>query len=297
MSAASTSGGGQTPIAASGTILLGDFRVHRLGYGSMRLAGPDAWGPVSDEGEAIRAVRRAVELGVDFIDTADSYGPFYSEQVLKKALHPYPDGLVIATKAGHTRPGPTDWVPVGRREYIRQQCHLSLRHLGVERLDILQVHRLDLKVPLEEQFGTLQELQDEGLVRHVGLSNVTIEQATVAREAIELVCIQNPYSLARREHEPLVDLCEEWGIAFIPWAPIAAGRLTASAELAECARELGATPAQLALAWLLRRSATMLPIPGSASAAHVEENCRAAELELTDADVERVGVLLGRASS
>src|SRR6185437_6680208 len=249
-----------TPIAASGTISLGSFTVHRLGYGAMRLSGPDAWGPPPDEAEAIRAVRRAVDLGVDFIDTADSYGPFWSEQLLKRALHPYPDHLVIATKAGQTRPGPTDWVPLGRREYIRQQCYLSLRHLGVERLDILQIHRLDLKVPLEEQFGTLQELQDEGLVRHVGLSNVTIEQATQARETLELVNIQLPYSLARREHDGFIDLCTDWGVAFIPWAPLAAGRLAENADLLRLAQEAGATPAQLAIAWLLRRSPIMLPI-------------------------------------
>jgi pyridoxine 4-dehydrogenase len=284
-----------SPIAASGTISLGSFTVHRLGYGAMRLAGPDAWGPPPDPEEGIRAVRRAVELGVDFIDTADSYGPFWSEQLLKKALHPYPEHLVIATKAGQTRPGPADWVPVGRREYIRQQCHLSLRHLGVEQIDILQIHRLDLKVPLEEQFGTLRELQDEGLVRHVGLSNVTIEQATLARQAVELASIQLPYSLARREHDGFVDLCAEWGIAFIPWAPIAAGRLAANVELARLARELGATPAQLAVAWLLRRSPVMMPIPGSASVAHVEENCAAAELELADSDIAAIGRLVAAA--
>jgi pyridoxine 4-dehydrogenase len=284
-----------SPIAASGTISLGSFTVHRLGYGAMRLAGPDAWGPPPDADEGLRAVRRAVELGVDFIDTADSYGPFWSEQLLKKALHPYPEHLVIATKAGQTRPGPTEWVPVGRREYIRQQCHLSLRHLGVERIDILQIHRLDLNVPLEEQFGTLRELQDEGLVRHVGLSNVTIEQATLARQAVELVSIQLPYSLARREHDGFVDLCTEWGIAFIPWAPIAAGRLADNEELLRLARELGATPAQLAVAWLLRRSPVMMPIPGSASVGHVEENCAAAELELDDADYDTIGRLIGTA--
>jgi pyridoxine 4-dehydrogenase len=281
-----------SPIAASGTISLGSLTVHRLGYGAMRLSGPDAWGPPPDPEEAVRAVRRAVDLGVDFIDTADSYGPFFSEQLLKKALHPYPEHLVIATKAGQTRPGPNDWVPLGRREYIRQQCYLSLRHLGVEQIDIFQVHRLDLNVPLEEQFGTLRELQDEGLVRHVGLSNVTIEQATLAREAVELVSIQLPYSLARREHDGFVDLCTEWGVAFIPWAPIAAGRLAQNEELAALARELGATPAQLAVAWLLRRSPVMMPIPGSAKVAHVEENCAAAELELGDADFDTIGRLL-----
>jgi aryl-alcohol dehydrogenase-like predicted oxidoreductase len=284
-----------SPIAASGTISLGSFTVHRLGYGAMRLAGPGAWGPPLDPDEGIRAVRRAVELGVDFIDTADSYGPFWSEQLLKKALHPYPEHLVIATKAGQTRPGPTDWVPVGRREYIRQQCLLSLRHLGVEQIDIFQIHRLDLNVPLEEQFGTLRELQDEGLIRHVGLSNVTIEQATLARQAVELVSIQLPYSLARREHDGFVDLCTEWGIAFIPWAPIAAGRLAGNAELTRLAQALGATPAQLAIAWLLRRSPVMMPIPGSGSVAHVEENCAAAELELEDSDFETVGRLVAAA--
>lgn len=279
--------------AAAGTIDLGDLTVNRLGYGGLRLTGPpDAWGPPPDKAEAIKAVRRAVELGVNFIDTADSYGPFFSEMTIKEALHPYPDGLVIATKAGHTRPGPTDWAAVGRPEYIRQQCHLSLRHLGVERIDVFQIHRLDPLVAIDDQLATLRDLQSEGLVRHVGLSNVTIEQAAYARDAVSLVSVQNPYSLARRQHEELVDLCAEWGIAFIPWAPIAAGKLVTEGHLAELAAELGATPAQLALAWLLRRSPTMLVIPGSARAAHVEENCGAAGLELSDADVERIGGLL-----
>jgi pyridoxine 4-dehydrogenase len=285
------------PIEASGKIRLGQFTVHRLGYGAMRLTGPpDSWGPPPDKEEALRAVRRAVELGVDFIDTADSYGPFWSEMMLKEALHPYPEGLVIATKAGHTRPGPTDWVPVGRPEYIRQQVHLSLRHLGVEQLDIFQIHRLDPHVPLDDQLATLRELRAEGLVREVALSNVTIEQATQAREAVPIVSIQNPYSLARRDHEQLVDLCAEWGIAFIPWAPMAAGRLTESDVLVRVARELDATPAQVALAWLLRRSPVMLPIPGSASVAHVEENCAAAEFQLSDDEFERVGELLRAAA-
>jgi aryl-alcohol dehydrogenase-like predicted oxidoreductase len=287
-----------TPVVASGTIQLGDLTVHRLGYGSMRLTGPpDAWGPPLDKAEAVRAVRRAVELGVNFIDTADSYGPFDSEMTIKEALHPYPDGLVIATKAGHTRPSPTEWAPVGRPEYIRQQCHLSLRHLGVERIDLFQVHRLDPLVAIDDQLATLRDLQSEGLVRQFGLCNVTIEQARYARDAISLVSVQNPYSLARRQHEELVDLCADWGVAFIPWAPIAAGRLTESGPLVDLARELGAAPAQLALAWLLRRSPTMLVIPGSAKAAHVEENCLAAELELSDADAERIGSLLGPAGS
>ncbi len=283
------------PIAASGTITLGSVTVHRLGYGAMRLSGPDAWGPPPDPDEGIRAVRRAVELGVDFIDTADSYGPFWSEQLLKKALHPYPEHLLIATKAGQARPGPTDWVPLGRREYIRQQCHLSLRHLGVERIDIFQIHRLDLNVPLDEQFGTLRELQDEGLIRHVGLSNVTIEQATLARQTVDLVSIQLPYSLLRREHDGFVDLCADWGIGFIPWAPIAAGRLVANDELTRIAEKTGATPAQLAVAWLLKRSPVMMPIPGSASVAHVEENCAAAEVELDAEDYDTIGRLVAAA--
>jgi pyridoxine 4-dehydrogenase len=281
-------------VTTSGVIRLGELEVHRLGYGSMRVTGPpDTWGMPADKDGSIRAIRRAVELGVNFIDTADAYGPFVSEMLIKEALHPYPDGLVIATKAGHTRPSPTDWVPVGRPAYIRQQVHLSLRHLGVERIDLFQIHRLDLEVPLEDQFGTLRELQAEGLVHEVGICNVTIEQAKQAREEAGIVSIQNPYSLARRQHEELVDLCTEWGIAFIPWAPIGAGKLASNEPLAEVARELGVTPAQLALAWLLRRSPQMLVIPGSAKAAHVEENCAAAEIQLSDEDVERVGALLG----
>jgi aryl-alcohol dehydrogenase-like predicted oxidoreductase len=280
-------------VAASGEITLGELTVYRLGYGSMRLTGPpDAWGPVADKAEALRAVRRAVDLGVNFIDTADAYGPFEAEKMIKEALHPYPDGLVIATKAGHTRPSPTGWAPVGRPDYIRQQVHLSLRHLGVERLDLFQIHRLDPQVPIDDQLGTLRDLRAEGLVREVGLSNVTIDDVRYAREAVPIVSVQNPYSLARRQHEELLDLCAEWGIAFLPWAPIAQGKLAANEALVEVARELGATPAQLALAWLLRRSPNMLVFPGSARAAHVEENCGAASIELSDADAERIGSLL-----
>ena len=279
--------------AAAGRIRLGSLEVTRLGYGAMSLSGPDAWGPPPDEPEGLRALRRAVELGVDFVDTADSYGPAISEQLVRKALHPYPDGLVIATKAGQARPDPTAWVPLGRREYIRQQCHLSLRNLGLERIDLFQIHRPDPHVPLADQLETLRELQDEGLIRHVGLSNVTLEQVQEAREAIELVSVQLPYSLARREHEPTLERCEAWGIAFIPWAPMAAGRLVREGALDALAAEFGASPAQLALAWLLRRSPVLLPIPGSAKVAHVEQNYAAAAIALSDEQATRIEQALG----
>jgi aryl-alcohol dehydrogenase-like predicted oxidoreductase len=269
---------------ASGSFALGgDLPVHRLGYGSMQLTGDGVWGDPRDPDEAVRVLRRAVELGVTFLDTADSYGPVVAEQLIKKALHPYPDDLVIATKAGLTRSGPGDWRPVGRPEYLRQQVELSLRNLGLERIDLHQLHRIDPKVPLADQVGELKLLQDEGKIRHIGLSEVSVEELEQAREIAEIVSVQNLFNLSDRSAEPLLDHVEAEGIAFIPWFPLATGKLSKpGGPLDALAGEHDATPSQLALAWLLRRSPVMLPIPGTSTVAHLEDNVAAASLELSD---------------
>ncbi|MCF8564145.1 aldo/keto reductase [Alicyclobacillus tolerans] len=265
----------------------GDLPVHRLGYGAMQLTGPGIWGDPRDPDEAVRVLKRAVELGVTFIDTADSYGPFVSEMLIKKALHPYPGDLVIATKAGLTRSGPDDWRPVGRPEYLRQQVELSLRHLGLERIDLLQLHRVDPKVPLEEQVGELKMLQQEGKIRHIGLSEVSVEQIEQAQKIAAIVSVQNLYNLAKRDAEPVLDYCDSHNIAFIPWFPLATGKLAKEGgPLDELAKRHGAKPSQLALAWLLKKSKVMLPIPGTSSVAHVEENIAAAGIELSDEEFQ-----------
>ncbi|MGW4329312.1 aldo/keto reductase [Nocardia sp. NPDC004573] len=287
------------PAAASGTFALGgDLPVHRLGYGAMQLTGPGVWGDPKDPDEAVRVLRRAVELGVNFIDTADSYGPFVSEQLIRKALHPYPEGLVIATKAGLTRQGPNEWRPVGRPEYLRQQAELSLRHLGVDRIDLYQLHRIDPQVPLADQLGELVALQQEGKIRHIGVSQVTVEQLRAARELATIVSVQNLYNLANRADEDVLNYAEQENIGFIPWFPIATGELAApGGPLAAISAEHGATPAQLALAWLLRRSRVLLPIPGTSSVAHVEENIAAARIELTDKEFEALSAATGPAGN
>ena len=274
-----------TPSAqASGTFALGgDLPVNRLGYGSMQLTGDGVWGDPKDPDEAVRVLRRAVELGVTLIDTADSYGPVVAEQLIKKALHPYPDGLVIATKAGLTRSGPGDWRPVGRPEYLRQQVELSLRNLGLERIDLHQLHRIDPQVPLADQVGELKLLQDEGKIRHIGLSEVSIDELEQARTIAEIVSVQNLFNLSNRSAEPLLEHAEAEGIAFIPWFPLATGELSKpGGPLDAQARQHDATPSQLALAWLLRRSPVMLPIPGTSTVAHLEDNLAAASLQLSD---------------
>jgi pyridoxine 4-dehydrogenase len=279
------------PVAESGTFEIGgDMPVRRLGYGAMQLTGPGVWGPPRDHDEAIRVLRRAVELGVTFIDTADSYGPFVAEELIREALHPYPEELVIATKAGLTRAGPGDWRPVGRPEYLRQQVELSLRHLGVERIDLLQLHRIDAKVPLAEQVGELKLLQDEGKIRHIGLSEVSVEQLQEAQKTASIVSVQNRFNLVDRSAEPLLEHSEANDVAFIPWFPLATGKLADDGgPLDELAGELDAKPSQLALAWLLWRSPVMLPIPGTSSVAHLEDNLAAATIELTDDQAERLG--------
>jgi len=274
--------------AASGTYRLGgDLPVVRLGYGTMQLTGPGVWGDPDDPDEARRVLRRAVELGVTFLDTADSYGPIVAEELVRTALTPYPDDLVVATKCGFTRTGPGRWIPLGRPEYLRQQCMLSLRHLGLERIDLLQLHRVDPKVPLADQVGELAALRDEGKVRHIGLSEVSVEQIGEAQQVAPIVSVQNRYNLADRSAEDVLDYCESQDIAFIPWFPLATGALSEEGgPLRAIADRLGATPSQLALAWLLRRSPVMLPIPGTSSVAHLEDNVAAAGLTLADADVD-----------
>jgi aryl-alcohol dehydrogenase-like predicted oxidoreductase len=271
------------PAAASGTLTIGgDLPVTRLGFGAMRITGKGIWGPPADPDESVRVLRRAVDLGVDLIDTADSYGPYHSEDLIRDALHPY-DGVTIATKGGLTRSGPDEWAPVGRPEYLRQCVEMSLRRLGVERIDLYQLHRIDPAVPLADQLGVLKDMQGEGKIRHLGLSEVTVEQLDEARQLIEVVSVQNLYNLVNRTHEAVVDYCEAAGIAFIPWFPLAAAELARPGSvLDEAARRHEASPSQLALAWLLRRSPVILPIPGTGSVAHLEENVAAAELSLTD---------------
>jgi aryl-alcohol dehydrogenase-like predicted oxidoreductase len=274
--------------AQSGTYVLGGkYPVNRLGYGSMQLTGPGVWGDPEDPDEAVRVLQRAAELGVNFIDTADAYGPFVAEQLIKKALHPYADDMIIATKAGFTRSGPNDWRPVGRPEYLRQQVELSLRHLGLDRIPLLQLHRIDPKVPLADQLGELKLLQDEGKIGLIGLSEVDVEQLRQAQEIATIASVQNLYNLVNRKAEALLDYSEANDIAFIPWFPLATGKLAeAGGPLAEIATRLGATGSQLALAWLLQRSPVMLPIPGTSSVAHLEDNLAAAGIKLSASDVE-----------
>ncbi|MGX5716755.1 aldo/keto reductase [Arthrobacter sp. MAHUQ-56] len=271
-------------LELSATIDLKDLgTVHRLGFGAMRIVGDGVWGEPADRQDAVAVVRRAVELGVDFIDTADSYGPNISEEIIAEALHPYKDGLKIATKVGFTRTGPNKWVPVGRPEYLRQQTELSLRKLKVDTLDLLQLHRIDPKVDREEQFGVLRELQDEGKVRALGLSQVGIEELEAAGKHFTVSTVQNRYNLTDRSSEDVLRYSEENGIGFIPWAPISAGELAQpGGPLDAAAKRLGATTSQIALAWLLRRSPAMMPIPGTGSVQHLEENMAAAGITLDD---------------
>lgn len=282
-----------TTLSKAGTFDIGGTtRVTRLGYGAMQITGPGVWGEPRDRAEALRVLRRAVELGVDFIDTADSYGPFISEQLIREALHPYPEGLVIATKAGLARTGPGQWHPVGRPEYLRQQVELSLRNLGLDRIELLQLHRIDPKVPIAEQVGELEKLRQEGKIHHIGLSEVSVEDLQEAQKNAPIVSVQNLYNLANRQSEALLDHVEANDIAFIPWFPLATGDLARrDGSLQRIATEIGATPSQLALAWLLKRSPVMLPIPGTASVAHLEENLAAAEIELTDEQFEALAAV------
>ena len=268
---------------------IGDLDIHRLGFGAMRLTG---YRPVADRTDAIRVARRAVELGVDFIDTADAYGIGANEELLAEALHPYGD-VVIATKIGHTRPSPREWIPLGRPEYLRQAAELSLRRLRVERIDLLQLHRVDPAVPFADQLGALARLVDEGKVRYVGLSEVTMDQLREARRHVEVVSVQNRYNLTDRGHEPVLEYCTAEGIAFIPWVPIALGEHAGSRALADIAAETGATAAQLSLAWLLHRSPVVVPIPGTSSETHLAENVAAADVRLTAEQTTRLEAYSG----
>lgn len=268
---------------ASGTFVIGgDLKVHRLGFGAMRITGPGIWGPPHDRAEARRVVQRAIELGVNFIDTADSYGPEVSEEIIAEALHPYPEGLVIATKGGLTRQGPNQWMPVGRPEYLWQQVEMSLRRLRLERIDLYQLHRIDPKVPVEESLGALKDLQTQGKIRHIGLSEVSPEEIERARETVAIVTVQNRYNLSDRVHERTLEYCANHDLGFIPWFPVAAGKLTRpGGPLDALARRHGVSLAQLSIAWLLQRSPVTLPIPGTSSVAHLEENVGAANLQLS----------------
>ncbi|ANW64472.1 oxidoreductase [Mycobacterium sp. djl-10] len=265
----------------------GDLTVNRLGFGAMRLTGKGVWGPPADRDECIRVLRRAVELGVTFIDTADSYGPYISEELIHEALHPYPDDLVIATKAGLLRTGPDVWVPLAKPAYLRQEVEMSLRRLEVETIDLFQLHRVDPDYAIAEQVGELAALQREGKIRHIGLSEVDIDTLRAAQQEATIVSVQNMYNLTVRQSEPLLDVATDEGIGFIPWFPLAAGPLAAQdGPLQTIAAEHGATASQLALAWLLKRSPAMLPIPGTSRVAHLEENVAAADITLTDAEFE-----------
>jgi len=268
----------------SGTFEIGgDLPVHRLGFGAMRITGQGIWGEPEDRDEAIRVLKRSLELGINFIDTADSYGPEVSERLIAEALYPYPKDLIIATKAGLRRPGPDQWIEDGRPEYLRGQVESSLRRLRLERIDLLQLHRIDPKVPLEDQLGALTRLQQEGKIRHLGLSEVSVAQIEAARKLAEIATVQNLYNLGNRKSEDVLDYSEAEGIGFIPWFPLATGELAQpGGPLARAAERLHATPSQVALAWLLHRSPVMLPIPGTSRVKHLEENTAAALVQLDE---------------
>src|SRR5229473_2000544 len=281
----------------SGEFLIGgDLRVTRLGFGAMRITGDGIWGEPADRAEAVRVLRRAVELGINFIDTADSYGPGVSEEIIAEALHPYPNGLVIATKGGYVRLGPNQWVENGKPEHLRSACEGSLRRLRLDRIDLYQLHRIDAKVPAEYQLDTLQDLQAQGKIKHIGLSEVSVKQIQHARTIIPIVSVQNRYSISDRGSEDVLEYCEKEKMGFIPWFPLAAGRVSgADSPIRRLATELKATPSQVALAWLLARSPVMLPIPGTSKVKHLEENVAAAEIKI-DANLMRELENMARAS-
>ncbi|PJF01561.1 oxidoreductase [Streptomyces carminius] len=283
---------GQKRIERSGTVRIGDRTVHRMSFGAMRLADKEIWGPPADRENSIRVARRAVDLGIDHIDTADSYAFGVTEEILREALHPYPDDLLIATKAGQTQVRPGEWAPVGRPSYLRQQCEASLRRLRVERIGLFYLHRVDPQVPFDDQLGAMKELQEEGKIAHFGLSSVTVEQIEQARRVIDVAAVQNIFNVAARMGEDVLDHCEQERIPFVAWFPILSGGLAApEGVVAEVAAELDSTPAQVALAWLLARSDVLCPIPGTSSIAHLEENVAASSLRLSDDHLARLAAL------
>ena len=288
---AKKSGEEQQLARSAGDFLIGnDLRVTRLGFGAMRITGDGVWGEPADRKEAIRVLRRAVELGVNFIDTADSYGPGVSEEIIAEALYPYPAGLVIATKGGFDRPGPNKWVENGRPEHLRLVCEGSLRRLRLEQIDLYQLHRIDSKIPAEDQLGALKELQAQGKIKHVGLSGVSVKQIVHARTVVPVVSVQNRYSVADRGSEDVLEYCEKEKLGFIPWFPLAAGRVSGTeSPIKHVAAQLKATPSQVALAWLLARSPVMLPIPGTSKVEHLEENVAAADLKIDPNNIEELG--------
>jgi len=287
------------PAAKAGDFVIGgDLRIHRLGFGAMRITGKGIWGEPKDRAEAIRVLRKAVELGINFIDTADSYGPSVSEEIIAEALYPYPKELVIATKVGLERPGPDQWVPNGKPAHLRQACEGSLRRLRMERIDLFQLHRIDDKVPAEDQLGTLKDLQAEGKIKHIGLSEVSVAQIEHARKLVPIVTVQNRYSVLDRGAEDVLEYCEREKIGFIPWFPLGAGQLSAAgSKLATIAKQAKITPSQLALAWLLRRSPVMLPIPGTSRVEHLEENVATASVRIDDGIFEELNKLAGKGAS
>ncbi|HWD37840.1 MAG TPA: aldo/keto reductase [Fimbriimonas sp.] len=274
--------------SAAGTYNIGgDLPVHRLGFGAMRITGPGVWGEPQNPEAALAVLRRLPDLGVNLIDTADAYGPEVSERLIAEALYPYPKGLVIATKGGLTRSGPDKWSSVGRPEYLRQCVEMSLRRLRLDMIDLYQLHRIDEKVPAEEQFGVLKEMQEEGKIRHIGLSEVSVEEIQAAERVFDVATVQNLYNLTNRKSEPVLGYCETKGIGFIPWFPVAAGKLARpGSPLDEMTKNTSATVAQLSLAWLLKRSPVMLPIPGTSSVEHLEENAAAADIHLSDEEFQ-----------
>lgn len=278
-----------TTATNSGTFKIGgEIEVHRLGYGAMQITGEGIWGEPDDREGCLDVLRKLPELGVDFIDTADSYGPFVSEDLIREALHPY-DEVTVATKGGLTRSGPNDWRPVGKPDYLRQCALMSMRRLDVETIDLYQLHRIDSDTPAEEQFGLLKDLKDEGKIRHIGLSEVSVDEIKQAQETIDVATVQNIYNLTNRDHEDVVDYCTENGIGFIPWFPLNSGALAEEGgPVDEAAKAHEAAPSQIALAWLLQRSEVMLPIAGTSSVEHLKENIAAAEVELTDEEMEKL---------
>jgi aryl-alcohol dehydrogenase-like predicted oxidoreductase len=286
---------GESLAAKAGEFLIGnDLRITRLGYGAMRITGKGIWGEPADRAESIRVLRRAVELGVDFIDTADSYGPSVSEEIIAEALHPYPENLVIATKGGFDRTGPDKWVENGKPEHLRSACEGSLRRLRLDRIDLYQLHRIDPKVPAADQLGTLKDLQAQGKIKHIGLSEVSVKQIQHAQTIVRVVSVQNRYSMTDRGSEDVLEYCEKEKLGFIPWFPLAAGKLSGpDGPVGRVAAELKATPSQVALAWLLARSPVMLPIPGTSKVKHLEENIAAAGLKINEKEMRELSRAAG----